>query len=157
MNAFVSGLEKEGEGKLIGRTGNPQSGCNFLFLLQEDGTFTQDDDLKSFYNYRRFQKQYNVKTIAYSRSDILKLAFWDFLGRKKKYNPRLGPTDFIKFFAKHVARYTCCANINKSNSLDRFLLLCLEHEDPVLFLKEAIAYQKTLPKKESKNFWKMLR
>ena len=129
MNAFVSGLEKEGEGKLIGRTGNPQSGCNFLFLLQEDGTFTQDDDLKSFYHYRRFQKQYNVKTIAYSRSDILKLAFWDFLGRKrkKKYNPRLGPTDFIKFFAKHVARYTCCATINKSNSLDRFLLLCLEH------------------------------
>lgn len=159
INEFVSGLDKEGEGKLIGRTGNPQSGCNSLFLLQEDGTFTQDDGLKSFYHYSRFQKQYYVKTIAYSRSDILKLAFWDFLSRKrkKKYNPRLGPTDFIKFFAKHVARYTCCANINKSNSLDRFLLLCLEHEDPVLFLKEAIAYQKTLPKKESKNFWKMLR
>lgn len=156
-NAFVSGLDKEGERKIIGRTRNALPDCNFLFLLREDDTFTQDDDLKSFYHYRRFQKQYYEKTMAFSRSDILKLAFWRFLvDRMKNYNSALGVEDFTTYFDDDVAPDTCCAAINESNSLDRFLLLCLEHEDPILFLRKAIAYQKTLPKKDSKNFWKML-
>lgn len=154
---FISELDDEGK----------LTGCcplipTPLFIRREDGTLTQneqDDYLRIFYYYRRFSKQYFSKALAYSRSDILKLAFWSFVGRsrKKKYNPELGPDEFITYFDDDVAPDTCCAAINESNSLDRFLLLCLEHKEPVLFLKEAIAYQKCLPKKESKNFWKMLR
>ena len=153
---FISELDDEGK----------LTGCcplipTPLFIRREDGTLTQneqDEYLRTFYDYMRFNKQYFSKALAYSRSDILKLAFWSFMGRsrKKKYNPELGPDEFITYFDEDVASDTCCAAINESNSLDRFLLLCLEHEEPVLFLKEAIAYQKTLPKKKSKNFWKML-
>ena len=78
------------------------------------------------------------------------------MDRMKNYNSALGVEDFTTYFDDDVAPDTCCAAINESNSLDRFLLLCLEHEDPILFLRKAIAYQKTLPKKDSKNFWKML-
>ena len=158
-NAFVSGLDKEGEGKIIGRTRNALLDSHPLFLLREDDTFAQDDDLKSFYHYRRFQKQYYEKTTAFSRSDILKLAFWDFIVRRKmkKYIPKFGPGEFIDYFDTEVAPDTCCAEINESNSLDRFLLLCLEHEDPIQFLKETIIFYKTLPKKDSRDFWKMLR
>ena len=155
---FVADLDDEG--KLISRSFNSQTNCTPLFLLRQDGTLTQDgldDCLMSFYHYGRFTKQYFTKILAYSRSDILKLSFWGFLGSRTRYNPQLGPIDFTDYFDGDVARDTCCAAINESNSLDRFLLLCLKHEEPVLFLKEAIAYQKTLPKKKSKNFWKMLR
>ena len=148
---FVAGLEDEG--RLISHNIDDQTGHTPLFLLRDDGTLTQDgldDCLKNFYHYRKFSKQYYEKTKAFSRSDILKLAFWSFLSKKRrnKYNPRLGPTDFMKYFNNNVAPNTCCAAINKSNSIDRFLLLCLEHDDPVQFLKDAIAYQKAPPEKE---------
>lgn len=155
---FVAELEDEG--KLISYNIDDRTSYTPLFLLRDDGTLTQDgldDCLKIFYPYRKFSKQYYEKTKAFSRSDIIKLAFWGFLGRtrKKKYNPSLGPDEFTTCFDDDVAPDTCCAAINELNSLDRFLLLCLEHADPVQFLKDTIAYQKDLPSKE-KNFWKML-
>lgn len=152
---FVADLDDER--KLIGRVCKTHAGHTPLFLLQENSTFTQNEDLELFYPYTRFQKQYYAKTSAYSRSDILKLAFWSFLGSRQNYNSKLGPVDFTDYFDGDVARNTCCAVINESNSLDRFLLLCLAHEDPIQFLKKVIAFYKTLPKKESRDFWKMLR
>ena len=97
---------------------------------------------EAFYSCSRFEKQYLYKTLPYTRSDIIKLAFWDYAANpenlKKDSKERIA--DFIIEFKLNVAQQTCCAMINTNNALDRFLLLCLEHDNPIGFLKEAYEF-----------------
>lgn len=106
-----------------------------------DDAQTDNEYLKAFYFYGRFNKQYFSRTVPFNRSDILKLCFWDFLSmnRRKKYDPETSKSDFTSKFDR-LARQACCGEINERNSLDRFLLLCLSYENPGQFLKEAIMY-----------------
>ncbi len=120
---------------------------------------SQPSEWEVFYSFKKYTKQYYERSISFSRKDILKLAFWNFICQIEKdddFDPELRKVDFTSYFDNKVAPSTCCAGFNESNSLDRFLLLCLEHEDPALFLKEVITYYQTLPKEQSKQFWKML-
>lgn len=129
-NKFVEKLHDEGVLESLGVTGNDQP-----------------DYLRTFYSEKIFSKQYLDRSIPYKRKDILKLAFWNWVNKadnlkKKKLSRKRA---FMTYFDKLVKEYRmCCAESNTNNSLDNFLLLCLEADEPIGFLKEAIGYSKKL-------------
>lgn len=155
---FIASIEDSGKVLVY----NELQSANFvpLFRISDAGLPVPDADMpfkKIFYSSAKFRRQYIDKSEPYTRNDILKLAFWTFVAELDDYDTfdtkdeeelkhaiDLRKDDFISYFNEKVAPQTCCTLINESNSIDKFLLLCLEHIYPIVFLEEAIAYSKKL-------------
>lgn len=148
---FIGSIDDSG--KVLMFNERQRSDITPLFRISDAGLPIPADlsFKKVFYSSAKFKRQYNDKSEPYTRNDILKLAFWKFVGELDDYDsfePKteadLRKDEFISYFNDDVSIITCCARINERNSLDRFLLLCLEHTYPILFLEEAISYSNKL-------------
>lgn len=147
---FVSDLDKNR--RIIMNKSERKTGDDPLFVIKDtDGSYSlsQNDQGRiyaRFYKHSLFIKQYYEKAKPFKRRHIIKLAFWDWiLNDENRQKPQdLRGVDFTMFFDKKIAERTCCSPINSNNSLDKFLLLCLEQPDPIQFLKEADAYNDRL-------------
>ena len=148
---FIGSIDDSG--KVLMFNERQRSDITPLFRISDAGLpIPADLSFKRvFYSSAKFKRQYNDKSEPYTRNDILKLAFWKFVGELDDYDsfePKteadLRKDEFISYFNDDVSIITCCARINERNPLDRFLLLCLEHTYPILFLEEAISYSNKL-------------
>lgn len=148
---FIGSIDDSGKVLMFNERQRP--GITPLFRISDAGLPIPADlsFKKVFYSSAKFKRQYNDKSKPYTRNDILKLAFWKFVGELDDYDSfepeteaDLRKDEFISYFNDDVSIITCCARINERNSLDRFLLLCLEHTYPILFLEEAISYSNKL-------------
>lgn len=149
---FIASIEDKG--KVLVYNGKHAVDAVPLFNISNAGIPIPDADYpfkNSFYSSAQFKRQYIDKSEPYTRNEILKLAFWNFVGDLDDYDSFISKEDaelrkdeFISYFNDDVAPLTCCAAVNERNSLDRFLLLCLEHIYPIKFLEEAIAYNDNL-------------
>jgi len=142
---FVSKLEDYN--RIIMYESDCKKGADPLFIIEDSNSLYQkkcEPKYDHFYDHNRFKKQYFDKSEPFKRRDILKLAFWDWiLDKENKQKPLdVRVADFVSYFDFEVAKATCCSPINTNNSLDKFLLLCLEKPDPIQFLKKAYAYKK---------------
>ena len=151
----------DGKGTLTARS---SSGTSALFINLENSAgfdnvsekFTSS--LENFYSGALFSRQWDRKIQSFSRNDIIRLCFWDF-ATNEKYYPSLKPVAranfFIDRFNSLVAVLACCSEFSLSNPHDRILNYCLCQEEPVDFLKSALAYNpylfKNTKNKKEKN------
>ncbi len=147
---FIGSLEDEK--RVIRRMGSKEDdlkdGIVPLFRISNAGEVASNihSPFHSFYSSAMFNQQYIEKSKPYTRNDIVKLAFWDFVGTLDDYDrfdPELRIDQFYDFF-KNIADELCCAPINECNSLDRFLLLCFKYQYPLQFLEAALAYNDSI-------------
>lgn len=143
---FIGSLEDKK--RVIRRMGSKEDGIVPLFEISNAGKVESNihSPFHSFYSSARFNQQYIEKSKPYTRNDIVKLAFWDFVGKLDDYDrfdPELRIDRFYEFF-KNIADELCCAPINECNSLDRFLLLCFKYQYPLQFLEAALAYNDSI-------------
>ena len=112
----------------------------------EENAEAEDMCIKSaiecFYSSTRLNNQLRKHIEKYSRNDIVKLCFWDFVVNSGKYPstmPRAQANIFRTKFNKRVAVLAAFSPFDIANPHDRIIHECLCHEDPIVFLQAILS------------------
>lgn len=112
---------------------------------QKTGAYLVDE---YFYSCARYNRQIAGKE-AITRADCLKFLFWKYASTKyqgvdDEALAALKCDDFLIEFSQQ-SDLLCCSDTSSSNRLDEFIQLCLNHTDPIAFLRAVYQEYRDFP------------